>query len=60
MTINSENHRALLLRVNEADTVEQLKRIEQSCERLYEAGCLTPDELANVDDAITEKLAELS
>lgn len=55
----SENHRALTLRINEAETAEALQRVEQSAERVYEAGCLTPDEYESIDTAIMEKLTRL-
>lgn len=55
----SENCRALLLRVKEATSAEALRRIEKSAERVYNAGCLTPNELAKIDDALTEALTHV-
>lgn len=56
----SENCRALLLRVKEATSAEALRRIEKSAERVYNAGCLTPDEFAKIDGAIVDKEIAMS
>lgn len=55
----SSNYQSAIKRINEANSVEALKRLEKSFERIYNAGQFTPSELAKLDTKIMEKIARL-
>jgi hypothetical protein len=49
----------LMQRVRSAKDVPTLRRIETTSTRVYNAGCLTPSELRQVDVRILEKIATI-
>jgi hypothetical protein len=49
----------LIQRVKSAKDVPTLRKLETLTTRVYDAGCLTPSELRQVDVRIMEKIATI-
>ena len=49
------NYTAMTQRINKADTVEALRKLERSLERLYSAGVFTAKEFAKLDSKMVDK-----
>jgi hypothetical protein len=54
-----ESYSALLYRVEGAETVELLRRLDAAATNVYINGCLTTDQLRKIDTKIMEKIAEI-
>ena len=52
----SEEYKSALQRLNKANTIEELARLERSFERVYNAGCFTVSEYARLDCKLVDKL----
>ena len=53
------NYTAMAQRINNADTVEALRKLERSLERLYSAGVFTVKEFAKLDGKMVDKSTEM-
>jgi len=51
-----ETRAALSKRIQTASTQEELHRLEGKCDKLYNAGCLSPSGLAMLDGMICHRL----
>lgn len=50
---------ATLKRINNAETIEALQKLELSIERVYNAGFLTASELSRLDCKLVDKFLQL-
>jgi hypothetical protein len=57
--MNSSEYNSAVLRVNKANTKEELNKLEKSLIRCYNAGVLNEKELSKLDEKIMHKLALL-
>jgi len=53
------NYTAMVKRINKADTVEALCKLERSLDRLYNAGVFTVKEFAKLDGKMVDKSTEM-
>ncbi len=53
------NFETMANRVNKAWTTEDIKKLEISLDRLYNAGILTPNEYMRIDNLIMRKLYQI-
>ena len=49
------NYQSAIKRIKQADTIEKLKRLEKSFDRIYSAGFLTVSELTRLDWKLCDK-----
>jgi hypothetical protein len=54
-----ETRAALSKRIKAATTREELHRLDGKCDKLYNAGCLSPSGLAMLDCMIMHRLARM-
>ena len=53
------NEVSAMRRIERADTVADLQRLERSLQRLYDAGILTQSEYARLDGKLFDKIARI-
>ena len=54
-----KKYKTIANRVNKALTTEDIKKLEISLDRLYNAGILTPNEYMRIDNLIMRKLYQI-
>jgi hypothetical protein len=49
------NYTAMVERINKAETVEEIRKLERSLDRLYSAGVFTVKEFIKLDEKMVNK-----
>lgn len=55
----SEEYKSALQRLNKANTIEELSRLDRSFERVYNAGCFTVSEYSRLVTKLTDKQVKM-
>jgi hypothetical protein len=55
----NNNYQSALERINKANDAESLLKVEESLERLWNAGIFTRDQFSKLDDILVEKLISI-
>jgi len=53
------NYKAMAQRINKAETMEEIRKLERSLDRLYNAGVFTVKEFAKLDGKMVDKSTEM-
>tara|TARA_R110000824_G_scaffold154502_1_gene326683 strand:- start:79 stop:255 length:177 start_codon:yes stop_codon:yes gene_type:complete len=54
--MNMTNYQSAIKRINQACTIDKLRLLDKSFDRIHQAGFLTDSELARLDQKICNKL----
>ena len=57
--MNKSNYQSALERINKANDEESLSQLEESLERLWNAGVFTANEFSKLDDKLLSKLISI-
>lgn len=53
------NYESFVKRINDANTLEDLKKLEKSLDRVYNTGVISVSEFKRLDSKMLDKFAEL-
>lgn len=55
----SSEYKAFIKRINVASTMEQLNELDEKIDKIYNAGCMSANELSRLDIKILNKKIEI-